>query len=179
MPPGPGDAFTDVIAAAVAGRTAYTMSPIQLALADIRADRLRALGVTTKQRSPLLPDVPTIAEAGVPGFDHPLWYGVWVPTGTPAAMVDKLAKGIARVLAAPELRPWLEAHGADRMRTTQPEFARFVLSESEKAARIAQAAGIKISMSSALSAVRRHAGTRRVAPLTAMAWRRRCDRSQG
>jgi tripartite-type tricarboxylate transporter receptor subunit TctC len=58
------------------------MAPIQLALADIRAGRLRALGVTTKKRSSLLPEVPTIAAAGVSGFDYPIWYGVWVPAGT-------------------------------------------------------------------------------------------------
>jgi Tripartite tricarboxylate transporter family receptor len=59
------------------------------------------LGVTTKKRSSLLPAVPTIAEAGVAGFDYPIWYGVWVPAGTPTEVVDKLAKDIARVLAAP------------------------------------------------------------------------------
>ena len=119
------------------------MAPIQLALADIRAGKLRALGVTTKKRSSLLPEVPTIAEAGVAGFDYPIWYGVWVPAGTPAGVVDKLAKDIARVLAAPDLRDWLAKHGADPMSMTQPEFARFVLSESENAARIVEAAGIK------------------------------------
>ena len=143
VPPRPGDAITDVIANTVAGGTTYMMAPIQLALADIRSGRLRALGVTTKKRSSLLPDVPTIAEAGVSGFDYPIWYGLWVPAGTPAAVVDKLAKDIAQVLAAPELRAWLEEHGANRMSMAQPEFARFVVSESENASRIAKAAGIK------------------------------------
>ena len=137
-----GDAITDVIANTVAGGATYMMAPIQLALADIHAGKLRALGVTTKSRSHLLPEVPTISEAGVPGFDYPIWYGVWVPVGTPAGVVDKLAKDIARVLAAPELRAWLEEHGADRMSMTQPEFARFVLKESESAERIIKAAGV-------------------------------------
>ena len=74
-----GDAITDVIANTVAGGATYMMAPIQLAMADIRAGRLRALGVTTRSRSHLLPEVPTIAEAGVPGFDYPIWYGVWRP----------------------------------------------------------------------------------------------------
>src|SRR5271170_1751725 len=143
VPPRPGDAITDVIANAVAGRTTYMMAPIQLALADIRAGRLRALGVTTKKRSSLLPEVPTIAEAGVSGFDYPIWYGVWVPAGTPDGVVDKLAKDIARALATPDLRDWLVKHGGDPMSMTQPEFARFVVRESENAARIARAAGIK------------------------------------
>ena len=144
MPPRPGDAITDVIVNTVAGRATYMMAPIQLALADIRAGKLRALGVTTKKRSSLLPDVPTIAEAGVPGFDYAIWYGVWVRAGTPPGIVDKLAKDIARALATPDLRDWLVTHGGDPMSMTQPEFARFVVGESESAARIAEAAGIKL-----------------------------------
>jgi len=137
------EAIADVIANTVAGGTTYMMAPIQLALADIRAGKLRALGVTTKGRSHLLTGVPTISEAGVPGFDWPIWYGVWVPAGTPAGVVDKLAKDIARALAAPELRAWLQEHGAERMSMTQPEFASFVLKESEGAERIIKAAGVK------------------------------------
>ena len=138
-----GDAIADTIANAVAGGTDYLLAPIPLVLADIRAGKLRALGVSTRSRSNLLPEVPTIAEAGVPGFDYPIWYGVWVPAGTLAGVVDKLSKDIARVLATPDLRDWLAKHGADPMSMTQPEFARFVLNESESAARIIEAAGIK------------------------------------
>jgi tripartite-type tricarboxylate transporter receptor subunit TctC len=140
----PGDTMPKAIADTVAGRTTYLISPVSYAEADIRAGRLRALGVTTKTRSPLLPEVPTIAEAGVAGFDFPIWYGVWVRAGTPAEVVDKLAKDIARVLAAPDMRDWLAKHGADPMRMTQPEFARFVQGESESAARIIKAAGINL-----------------------------------
>jgi len=138
-----GDTMPKAIADTVGGRTTYLISPVSYAEADIRAGRLRALGVTTKRRSPLLPEVPTIAEAGVAEFDYPIWYGVWVHAGTPAEVVDKLATDIARVLAAPDIRDWLAKHGADPMRMTQPEFARFVQSESESAARIIKAAGIK------------------------------------
>jgi len=143
VPPGATDAIADVIASTVAGRSTYLIVPIPLALADIRSGKLQALGVTTRKRSSLLPEVPTISEAGVSGFDHPIWYGIWVPTGTPAAIVDKLAKDVARVLAAPDLRDQLAKHGADPMSMTQPEFAHFVLTESESAASIIKAAGIK------------------------------------
>ena len=139
----PGNTTPEAIADTVAGRTTYLITPISYALADIRAGRLRALGVTTNTRSPLLSEVPTIAEAGVTGFDYPIWYGVWVRAGTPAGVVDKLAKDIARVLAAPDMRDWLAKHGADPMSMAQPEFAHFVVSESENAARIIKAAGIK------------------------------------
>jgi tripartite-type tricarboxylate transporter receptor subunit TctC len=139
----PGDTPPAAIADAVAGRTTYMIAPISYALADIQAGKLRVLGVTTKNRSSLLPDVPTIAEAGVPGFDYPIWYGVWVPAGTPAEVVDKIAKDIRRALAAPDVRDRLAEHGADPMSMSQPEFASFVVSESENAARIAKAVEIK------------------------------------
>jgi tripartite-type tricarboxylate transporter receptor subunit TctC len=144
VPARAGDAIADTIADTVAGRTDYQLAPIQLALVEIRAGRLRALGVTTKKRSSLLPEVPTIAEAGVSGFDWLIWYGVWGRAGTPAGVVDKLANDIARTLATPDMRDWLAKHGADPMIMTQPEFARFVVRESENAARTAKAAGIKL-----------------------------------
>ena len=143
VPPGPGDSIANVIANTVAGQTSYLMAPIPLALAGIRAGNLLAPGVTTKKRSALLPEVPTIAEAGVSSFDYPIWYGVWVPAGTPAEVVNKLAKDIARTLATREVRDELAKHGADPMSMTQPQFARFVMDESESASRIIKAAGIK------------------------------------
>ena len=119
------------------------MAPIPLALADIRAGKLIALGVSGVRRSPLLPEVPTIAEAGVAGFDFPIWHGLWAPAGTPPGLVAKLARDFARALAAPDLRDALAKHGADPMSMTQAAFARFVLSESKRAARLIRAAGIR------------------------------------
>ena len=142
-PAPPGDSIADTIATTVAGCTDYLLAPIQLALVDIRAGRLCPLGVSTMKPSSLLPEVPAIAEAGVAGFDYPIWYGVWTPASTPAGVVDKLARDIAHALAAPDLREWLAKHGADPMNMSQPEFASFVLSESESAARIIETAGIK------------------------------------
>jgi tripartite-type tricarboxylate transporter receptor subunit TctC len=138
-----GDAIAETIANTVAGRTDYLLAPIPLALVDVRAGRVRPLGVSTKKRSPWLPEVPTIAEVGVADFDCPIWYGVWTPAGTPAGVVDKLAKDIARALATPDLQEWLSKHGADAMSMSQPEFARFVSSESESAARVIEAGEIE------------------------------------
>ena len=118
-------------------------APIELTLPHIREGRLRALGVSSARRSSLLPDVPTIAEAGVGGFNFPIWYGIWAPAGTPAVLVDKLVKDIGRVLAGQSLRDWVTKHGGEPMNMTRAEFARFVLSESETAAQIISAAGIK------------------------------------
>jgi tripartite-type tricarboxylate transporter receptor subunit TctC len=143
VPARQGDAIADTIANTVAGRTDYLLAPIELALPQIRDGKLLALGVSTARRSVLLPEVPTIAEAGVPGFDFPIWYGIWVPADTPAGVVDKLAMDIGRVLAGPDLRDWVAKHGGEPMGMTQPEFARFVLKESESAQRIIKAAGVK------------------------------------
>ena len=84
-----------------------------------------------------------IAEAGVAGFEYAIWYGMWAPAGTPVGVVEKIAADIARALAAPDVRDRLANYGADPMSMAQAELARFVTSESEGAARIVKAAGIK------------------------------------
>ena len=99
VPAGRNDAIADVVARTIAGDTTYMFAPIEITLPHIREGRLRALGVSSARRSSLLPEVPTIAEAGVAGFNFPIWYGIWAPAGTPAGVVDKLAKDIGRVLA--------------------------------------------------------------------------------
>lgn len=138
--PRPSDSIADVLAGTIEGRTSYMFAPISITLSPIHDGKLLPLGVSTAQRSTLLPDVPTIEEAGVAGFDFPFWYGMWVPAGTPVRVVDQLAKDIARALAEPNIRDWLAKHGAVPMNMTQPEFARFVHSESESAARLIKSA---------------------------------------
>lgn len=143
VPPSPNDSNADTIANAIAGRFTYCLVPISLALPHIRDGTLVALGVSTVRRSTLLPEVPTIAEASVVGFDFPIWYGMWAPANTPAGVVDKLANDIGRVLAGPDLREWIAKHGGEPMSMTQPEFVCFVESESEGAARLMKAASVK------------------------------------
>ncbi len=115
VPPSPNDSNADTIANAMAMRFTYYLVPISLALPHIRDGTLVALGVSTARRSTLLPEVPTIAEASVAGFDFPIWYGIWVPAGTPTGVVDKLANDIGRVLAGPDLREWIAKHGGEPM----------------------------------------------------------------
>jgi tripartite-type tricarboxylate transporter receptor subunit TctC len=103
----PDDLIAAAIANTVAGKTDYLLAPIPLALTDIRAGNLVPLGVSSGHRSPLLPDVPTVAEAGIGGFDYSIWYGLWAPAGTPPSVVGKLAADVARVLRSPDL---VEAH---------------------------------------------------------------------
>ncbi len=137
------EGIADTIANTIAGRTDYALSPIPTTLSHIHAGRLLPLGVSSVRRSSALPDVPTVAEAGVPGFDFPIWYGIWAPAATPVGVVRKLAEDIARALSDPAVRASLAKHGGETMSITQPDFARFVLGESDSAARIAEAAGIK------------------------------------
>ncbi|PSH63351.1 hypothetical protein CU102_24115 [Phyllobacterium brassicacearum] len=143
VPPSPNDSNADTIANAIAARFTYYLVPISLALPHIRDGTLVALGVSTARRSTLLPEVPTIAEASVTGFDFPIWYGMWARAGSPTGVVDKLADDIGRVLAGPDLREWIANHGGEPMSMTQPEFVRFVESESEGAARLMKAASVK------------------------------------
>jgi tripartite-type tricarboxylate transporter receptor subunit TctC len=143
VPPQPTDGIADIVAGTIEGRTTYVIAPISIVLPHIRDGKLFPLGVTTMRRSTLLPQVPTIAEAGAAGFDFPIWYGIWVPAGTPAGVVEKLSKDIRRVLAGPDLRDWVTKHGGEPMSMTQPEFARFVQAESESAARLINAVEIK------------------------------------
>jgi tripartite-type tricarboxylate transporter receptor subunit TctC len=133
------EAMTDVMT----GRVTYWLPSIGTALPFIQGGKLLALGVTSRQRSAALPNVPTLAESGLAGFDDALWMGVWAPAGTPAPIVDKLAQDIARAFAMPDLRERLASNVAEPMEITPAEFARFIRSETEAAARVIKAAGIK------------------------------------
>jgi tripartite-type tricarboxylate transporter receptor subunit TctC len=135
---GAGSANDEVIA----GRVAYSFSSITPALPHIRAGRLLALAVSSAKRLSTMPEIPAVAEAGLPGFDSRLWYGVWAPAGTPSAVVHRIAETVGRALAVPEVREQLSKLGAEPMSMTPEEFARFVRSEAESVARIVKAAGI-------------------------------------
>jgi tripartite-type tricarboxylate transporter receptor subunit TctC len=143
VPPQPTAAIADVLAGTIERRITYMLAPISITLTPIRDGKLLPLGVSTERRSILLPNVPTIAEAGVAGFDFPIWYGIWIPAGTATGVAGKLAEDIARVLAGPDLRDWIVEHGGEPMSMAQPEFARFVQSESASAARLIKAAAVE------------------------------------
>ena len=143
VPPSPNDSNADMIANAIAMRFTYCLVPISLALPHIGDGTLVALGVSTARRSTLLPEVPTIAEASVAGFDFPIWYGIWVAAGTSTGVVETLANDIGRVLAGPDLREWIAKHGGEPMSMTQPEFVRLVESESVGAAQLMKVASVK------------------------------------
>jgi tripartite-type tricarboxylate transporter receptor subunit TctC len=141
VPAGPTEGIVETLASLAEGRTDYVVAPISLALTGIKDGKLRALAVSTRARSPLLPGTPTIAESGIANFDYPIWYGVWAPAGTSAAVVQTLSADIARALASPDMREWLAARGAEAMKMSQREFARFVEQERRDAARLMKAIG--------------------------------------
>ena len=127
----------------ITGQIKYWFPPLAMALNPVREGKLIALGVTSAKRSGGLPEVPTVAEAGVAGFEDTNWWGIWAPSGIPANVADKLAKDVARALAAPDLRNKLTKLGFEPMSMTSAMFGRFVRSEMEAAGRIAKTAGIK------------------------------------
>jgi tripartite-type tricarboxylate transporter receptor subunit TctC len=127
----------------LAGRVTYFFSPISGALPNIREGKLLALGVSTAKRSSALPNVPTIAEAAIPGFDYNLWVGVFAPAGTPPAIVDKINKDIALVLQTADVKERFANMGAEPMPMTPAEFKKFVQTEIDGSAKVIKAAGIK------------------------------------
>jgi tripartite-type tricarboxylate transporter receptor subunit TctC len=134
------EALTDTLA----GRIQYTFAPIGLGLPLIRDRRLVALAVSTAARSPALPDVPTVAEAGLPGFEFDTWYGLFAPAKTPRPLVLRISNEVSRILNAPEVRERFASRGAVPRASSPEEFDRFVRAEIEKLARIVRAAGVKV-----------------------------------
>jgi tripartite-type tricarboxylate transporter receptor subunit TctC len=133
----------EVIADLLGGRIEYYFAPISAALSNIRDGKLRPIAVSGARRSGSLPDVPTVAESGVPGFEFTLWFGVWGPAGMPAEVVDRISKDVNRALADPGVRERLAKLGNDVMVMSPAEFSQFVRREVEDYARIVKAAGIK------------------------------------
>ncbi len=117
-----------------------TMAPV---LPHVRAGRLRALAVTGAARSPALPDVPTVREAGIKGFEVTLWLAVFVPAKTPPQIVERLNRELTSAIALPNVRDALVAQGLQPQTTTPTEFARFLGSEIEKWTAVARKANLK------------------------------------
>jgi tripartite-type tricarboxylate transporter receptor subunit TctC len=132
-------ALTDVIA----GQVQIMIATLSVSQGHVRAGRLKALGVSTAKRSPLLPDVPTIAEAGVPGYEIAIWWGMLAPAGLPGPVVARLNAEIAGILGEPETAKRLQADGAAPSPMAAAAFARVLAAEVEKWKGVAREAGIK------------------------------------
>lgn len=131
------------IIALVGGEVQALFSSIPSALGQIRSGRIRALGVSILKRSSVLPDVPTIHEAGVPGFDAASWYAVFAPAGTPKAVLATLGKEIVRIMNVPDIRARFANDGFEPAGTGPAEFSRFLAAELTKWAKAVETAGIK------------------------------------
>lgn len=130
--------------ALLAGDTQLMFDNLANAMAQVKAGTLRALAVTTAERSKLAPELPTMAEAGVTGFDISTWFGLFAPAGTPTEIIGKWNADVVRILDSPEMRERLIAQGAEAAPDSPADFARFVASELAKYARIVKASGAKV-----------------------------------
>ena len=134
--PAPGDSIVEVVAKVAAGVTDYLLSPIAIVKPYLEAGTLVALGVSTARRSPWLPDVPTVAEQGIDGYDFPIWYGAWVRAGTSPDIVLELGNSLSEAMTSSDLTGWCALHGVEHLRMTTDDFARFVTNEAERAGAI-------------------------------------------
>jgi tripartite-type tricarboxylate transporter receptor subunit TctC len=131
------------VADVMGGHVAMTFVPIAAALPAVRSGKLRALGVTARKRSVELPNVPTIDEAGVPGYEAAGWNALLVPRATPRDIVLKVNAAVAESLRAPRVREMLLTSGADAAPTSPEELTRFLQSEMTKWGKVVRAAGVK------------------------------------
>jgi len=136
---GGGPAMADVIA----GQAQIVMPSLIQVVPHIKSGRLRVLGTSGTRRSAVLPDVPTISESGVPGYEAHNWWGILAPAGTPAPVIGKLHKDLTRVLSSRETEKRFETEGAEVVRMTPAEFGGFISAELVKWSRVAREVGIK------------------------------------
>ena len=136
-------ALTDLLG----GQLQLMFTDIAPALQHVRSGRLRALAVTSRKRQPTFPDVPTVAESGVPGtagFEAVAWQSIVAPAGTPTALVDRYSQEIARLVAQPALRQKLESDGFEPASSTPQQLAAYIRSESERWGQVIRASGTSI-----------------------------------
>ena len=128
----------------ISGQVQLMFDNLPPSLPQIKAGKLRALAVTSTTRAPALPDVPTMAEAGLPGFEASSWFGVLAPAGTPPAIVAKLNAEIAKWLATPEAKERLSKQGANAAGGSPEDFVKHIAAETTKWAKVVKDSGAKI-----------------------------------
>jgi tripartite-type tricarboxylate transporter receptor subunit TctC len=121
----------------------FNLGSLVQMIPHVRSGKLKALGVSSAQRVPAMPEVPTIAEAGVPGYEVANWWGILAPAGTPQPVLERLYKELTAILDSVETRKRFELEGAEVVRMKPSEFASFVTQETEKWTRVVKEAGIK------------------------------------
>jgi tripartite-type tricarboxylate transporter receptor subunit TctC len=136
---GGGPAMADVIA----GNTQICLGSLIQMIPHVNSGRLKMLGIGSTKRSKAFPDVPTIAEAGVPGYDASNWWGILTPAGTPAAIVTKLNSEINAIVQSADIQKRFESQGAEGATMTPAEFAKYIRAETAKWSKVVKEAGIK------------------------------------
>jgi tripartite-type tricarboxylate transporter receptor subunit TctC len=137
---GSGPAGQDLIA----GTVQAMFDSVPASAGAVRDGRLRALGVTTRNRIAPFPDLPTIAEAGVPGYEISTWYGIWAPARTPPAIIARLQQAVATAARNPETRARFDALGAEPVADSPEDYARFVRAEYDRWGKLVRDARIKL-----------------------------------
>jgi tripartite-type tricarboxylate transporter receptor subunit TctC len=137
---GAGPAMQDLMG----GQIQLMFDNLASSLAQVKAGKIRALAVTTPKRTNFAPELPTIAEAGLPGFDISTWFGIFTPAGTPKDALDRLHAEFTRALAAPDVREKMLNLGAEPVGNKPEEFAAYIKSEAEKYAKVIKASGAKV-----------------------------------
>ena len=130
---------------AITGRVQFTFMPVLVSAGQVKAGRALALAVSTAKRSPLFPDVPTVAEAGLAGFDYDQWYGLLASAKTPRPVIRTLNKEVVRILNLPDMKERMLSQGATPAPTTPEEFDAFIRSEVKRFAKVLIAAGARIN----------------------------------
>lgn len=133
-----------MITQTIGGQVAFTIDNAAVLLPYIQGVRLWALAVTGRQRLASLPEVPTFAEAGLPGYEYYSWMGVAAPAGTPVEVVQRLNRQISAILATDEARMWFAEQGVEPGEQTAEAFAAFVREENAKAGRLIRQLGLRI-----------------------------------
>ena len=136
---GSPQAVTDLIA----GRTAVMFSPASTVIPQVEAGSLIALASAAAHRPSIAPNLPTMAEAGMPDFDTSIWFGLMAPAGTPREIIDRLAKAVPEAMKSNEIQDALKGQGFETLAGGPEEFARFIATETEKWNEAAKAAGLK------------------------------------
>ena len=133
----------DAVTAIIAGDVQAAFVSTALAVAQVKGGKMRALGVTSPQRLPQLPDVPTFAEAGLPKVDVTAWFAIFVPAGTPEPLQDALARAVVAAVQSPEVKPKLQEAGFSVIGSSRTETVRMLRAEAPRWARIVKASGFK------------------------------------
>jgi tripartite-type tricarboxylate transporter receptor subunit TctC len=141
----PHKASGEARTAVIGGHVQMMIDAITTTAPTVQSGQVRALGTTGKARSKLLPEVPTIAEAGVPGYEATIWLGFMAPTGTPQPIIDKLNAEINKVLTKPEVREAWVNQGAEPLVMSPAEFDTYLRADIDKWAKVIQSAGIKVN----------------------------------